>query len=153
MPRPCPGRCFRSDSTRSACRSPRWNPARRRDRGSKGKGGRGGGGSPGLHKRTLNVRVSGVVLRAEGRSPRPVPDLPGLHPCRREGGALSSQKKGVWAAAKRRSVGSRETGEKGTRRRISIAPPGGGTRDRVPPARDTLSREVTPMRARATSAQ
>src|SRR6266851_3719128 len=46
-----------------------------------------------------------------GRPPRPVPDLPGLHPCPREGGALNSkQKKGVCAAAKRRPVGSRETG-------------------------------------------
>src|SRR5712692_4520344 len=74
-------------------------PARRRDRGSKGKGGRGG---------------SFRTWRSRGRSgtpPRPVPDLPGLHPCPREGGALSSkQKKGVCAAAKRRPVGSRETG-------------------------------------------
>src|SRR5216684_1837932 len=50
-------------------------------------------------------------------------------------------KKGVCAAAKRRPVGSRETGKKGTRRRVSIAPPLGGTRDRVPPASDTVSRE------------
>src|SRR5450631_1355508 len=47
------------------------------------------------------------------------------------------QNKGVCAAAKRRPVGSRETGQKGTRRRVSIAPPLGGTRDRVPPASDT----------------
>src|SRR5450755_4004529 len=51
------------------------------------------------------------------------------------------QNKGVCAAAKRRPVGSRETGQKGTRRRVSIAPPLGGTRDRVPPASDTVSRE------------
>jgi hypothetical protein len=70
------------------------NPARRRDRGSKGKGGRGGGGSPGLHKRISVVRpfVPGGPRGRSGRPPRPVPDLPGLHPCPREGGALSSQK-------------------------------------------------------------
>src|SRR6266849_10102514 len=101
---------------------------------------RGGGGSPGLHKRISLVRafVPGGPRGRSGRPPRPVPDLPGLHPCPREGGALSSkQKKGVCAAAKRRPVGSRETGYKGTRRRVSIAPPLGGTRDRVPPASDT----------------
>src|SRR5882672_10705169 len=65
-------------------------PARRRDRGSKGKGGRGGGGSPGLHKRISLVRafVPGGPRGRSGRPPRPVPDLPGLHPCPREGGAL-----------------------------------------------------------------
>jgi hypothetical protein len=68
-------------------------PARRRDWGSKGKGGRGGGGSPGLHKRISAVSVSGFCgpRGRSGRPPRPVPDLPGLHPCPREGGALSSQ--------------------------------------------------------------
>src|SRR5260370_18243590 len=70
-------------------------PARRRDRGSKGKGGRGGGGSPGLHKRISVVRVfvPGGPRGRSGRPPRPVPDLPGLHPCPREGGALSSKQK------------------------------------------------------------
>src|SRR5713226_9093590 len=88
-------------------------PARRRDRGSKGKGGRGGGGSPGLHKRIAAVEALPALpsARKVGETARPVPDLPGLHPCPREGGALSSkQKKGVCAAAKRRPVGSRKTG-------------------------------------------
>src|SRR6266702_6791133 len=70
-------------------------PARRRDRGSKGKGGRGGGGSPGLHKRISLVRafVPGGPRGRSGRPPRPVPDLPGLHPCPREGGAISDPNK------------------------------------------------------------
>src|ERR1700730_3059724 len=75
-------------------------PARRRDRGSKGKGGRGGGGSPGLHKRIPVVRAFGAV-RAEGRGDRSgrSRSFPGLHPCPREGGALSGQKEGRMGAA------------------------------------------------------
>src|SRR6266849_8883427 len=48
---------------------------------------RGGGGSPGLHKRISLVRafVPGGPRGRSGRPPRPVPDLPGLHPCPREG--------------------------------------------------------------------
>jgi hypothetical protein len=98
-----------------------------------------GGGSPGLHKRIVVVRAFGTV-RAEGRGDRPgrsriVRDFT-LARARAE--PLAPQtKEGVCAAAKRRPVGSRETGQKGTRRRVSIAPPLGGTRDRVPPASDT----------------
>src|SRR6266702_8017351 len=86
-------------------------PARRRDRGSKGKGGRGGGGSPDLHKRMSALNGFGLCgpRGRSGRPPRPVPDLPGLHPCPREGGALSSkQKKGVCTAAKKASRQSRD---------------------------------------------
>ena len=69
----------------------RCNPARRRDRGSKGKGGRDGGGSPGLHK-----RISDFAKLLKGASARKVGDtvpagvsLLTLYPCAREGGALS----------------------------------------------------------------
>lgn len=52
--------------------------------------GQGGGGSPGLHKRIAAVKALPACRPRGrlGRPPRPVPDLPGLHPCRREGGAL-----------------------------------------------------------------
>ena len=51
----------------------------------------------------------------------------------------SKMKNGVWAGAQRRPFASPETGQKGSRRRVSIAPPLDGTRDRLPPARGTLS--------------
>ena len=89
-------------------------PARRRDRGSKGKGGRGGGGSPGLHKRIAAVEALLALPSAlkvgetdPGRS-RIFRDFT-LARARAEPLA-PKQKEGVCAAAKRRSVGSRETG-------------------------------------------
>lgn len=69
----------------------RCNPARRRDRGSKGKGGRGGGGSPGLHKRISGVTdlLKNVSARKVGETAPDGAGLPALYPFPREGGALS----------------------------------------------------------------
>ena len=76
-----------------ARRAPRaCAPARRRDRGSKGKRGRAEGDHPACTSRLQCDNGPQRHLRGRsGRPPRPVPDLPGLHPCSREGGALSSQ--------------------------------------------------------------
>jgi hypothetical protein len=64
---------------------------------------------------------SSLAYRARDRSRRPRRLLA------RFTRALSpSTEKGVCPAAKRRAVGSRETGKKGTRRRVSIAPPTAG---------------------------
>jgi hypothetical protein len=81
-------------------------PARRRDRGSKGKGGRDGGESPGLHKRISGgEESSGFALRAEGRGDRPGRSriFEGLHPCPREGGALSPSTKKAHQRKRKRS--------------------------------------------------
>src|SRR5258705_10146517 len=85
-------------------------PARRRDRGSKGKGGRGGGGSPGLHKRIAVMETFGFAFRAEGRGDRPGRSriFRDFTLARARAEPLAQTKKGVCAAAKRRTVGSRE---------------------------------------------
>jgi hypothetical protein len=61
-------------------------------------------------------------------------------------------RKGVWAGAKRRPFRQPETGKKGSRRRVSMAPPLGGTRDRLPPARGAidLARGIEARRAETT---
>src|SRR5216683_4136523 len=53
-----------------------------------------------------------------GRPPRPVPDLPGLHPCPREGGALNANRK-------RASVPQRSGGQSAVARPVKKAPAGG----------------------------
>jgi hypothetical protein len=113
-------------------------PARRRDRGSKGKGGRDGGESPGLHKRISGgEESSGFALRAEGRGDRPGRSriFEGLHPCPREGGALSpSTKKKRISESASEAIRRPRDRLKGQPQERSIAPPLGGTRDRPPPA-------------------
>jgi hypothetical protein len=116
-------------------------PARRRDRGSKGKRGRAEGDHPACTSGFQSDNGPQRLPRGRsGRPPRPVPDLPGLHACLREGGALSSRTKqrplGRSEAKVSRQL--RDRTKKAPAGGSAELPPLGGTRDRVPPASDTL---------------
>jgi hypothetical protein len=78
-----------------AGRTPRaCTPARRRDRGSKGQGGRARRGITRPAQADCGREsVRGSPRGRSGRPSRPVPDCPGLHPCPREGGAISAPNK------------------------------------------------------------
>jgi len=85
------------------------------------------------------VKVFGLrtTRGRSGRPPRPVPDLPGLHPCPREGGALSrSTEKTISESASGAIRGPRDRlrGQPQERQHSAAE---GGTRDRLPPASGT----------------
>jgi len=91
-------------------------PARRRDRGSKARA----AGAEGITRPAQAAcgcgSPSGSAVRAEGRGdPRPVPDLPGLHPCRARAEPLAPNRK-------RASVPQRSEGQSAVARPVKKAP-------------------------------